>query len=154
GACHAPVILRSSASPSISACAKRLEPVEQRLLAGVDLVARLSQREPGRAIDFGKGLHAAAARRPFHFEGVAHEAIDVEVALKGKGFDLLSAALPDTTECLQRTGRPLAQFLGELAPCGGLERLAFRGLAFGNRPGPGIPALPKGSARVNEENLN
>ena len=59
---------------------QRDQPVEQRRLARQYFPARLRQSEPLRAVDFWKRLHASAAWRPFHFERIAAELLDVECA--------------------------------------------------------------------------
>src|ERR1700754_3970384 len=62
-------------------------------LAGQDLVQRLRGPEPADAVDLGKGLDAAGARRPFHLEQVGAEAVEVWVGLDDPGVDHLAALL-------------------------------------------------------------
>ena len=104
---------RSSAAGRLFArAAKRLEAVEQRLLTGKDLLARLRQRKPCGAIDLREGLAAPAVRRPLDLELIAAQAVDLEVAFEGEGLDLFSAALADPAERPQRAGRSGAKLLG------------------------------------------
>src|SRR5262249_14378834 len=112
-----------------------LELVEERRLAGEDLVARLSESEPAGAIDLGKLAHAAGARRPFHGEEVAADRRRVTVALDRPGLDPLAAGLPYRRQPSELAVRREPGLLGEFAPRRGEPVLAGRRLALGDRPG-------------------
>ena len=115
------------------------------------LATRLRQLEPFRAVDFGEGLQTAAARRPFDLEGIAGQAIDVEVTFQGEGLDLLAAALANFSQRVERARGGAAQFLGELAPRGRLGLFAGHRLTLGNRPGAQILGAPERAPGMNEK---
>ncbi len=124
-----------------------LEAVDQGTLAGIDLLARLGEGKPLRPIDLGKRLPAAAARRPFDLEDVARKLRHIEIALDGKGLDLLAAALADVSERRQRSGKRTAQLLRELPPRHGLGVFPGLLLAFGNGPGAAVPCCARTGRR-------
>src|SRR5258708_7127479 len=117
-----------------------------------DLHARVGHGEPRCPIDFGKRFAATAARRPFDLEGVAADALGVEIAFQREGLDLLAAALPDAAEVLQLAGGRAAQLLGELAARGHRGVLSRDALALGNRPGAEVLATPERPTGMHEEN--
>src|SRR5918999_3981608 len=93
------------------------QPVQQRGLRGVDLLPRLLEPEPARAVDLRELGHAAGPRRPLDRERVGADRRRVEVALRRPGGDALAAALRDRAELHELGGgrRRRAQLLLELA---------------------------------------
>src|SRR5689334_5355044 len=94
----------------------RGQPIEQLGLPLDELGTGGLEVEPGGAIDLGKLLDAAGARRPLELEHVAHDRVGVEVALDGPRGHTLAVGLPHLAEfeitIVRRRG---AEFLGELA---------------------------------------
>src|ERR1044072_5460280 len=73
-------------------------PYQELGLGRVELLLRLLDREPARAVDLGKRLHTAAARRPLHLERVAGDGLGVAIPLRGARGDALAALLLDGAE--------------------------------------------------------
>src|ERR1700740_444914 len=112
----------------------RLESIQKLPLRHVDLLPCGCEVEPGGAIDFGKALEPAAARRPFDFECVADDCIDVQVELRRKGLDQLAAALADLAERLQWGGEPNAKLFAKFPPRYLFRFLPRSVLALGDGP--------------------
>src|SRR6185295_19393835 len=94
--------------------------------------------EPGSAIDLGKALHAAAARRPFELEIIADDGVGIEIDLGGERLDHLAATLPDLAERYERRRQRRAELLGEFAPRHRLGLFIGAELALRDRPGANI----------------
>jgi hypothetical protein len=63
---------------------------------------RCGQLEPYSAIDLGKGLQLSTFRRPFDFERVALEGINVEIAFDGESGHALAPTLTDVAQRFKR----------------------------------------------------
>ena len=111
------------------------------------------QIEPLGAIDLGKTLHPSTFRRPFDFEGVASQCLDVEVAFDGERNHPLAATLANFAERFKRYRESDAGLLHELPARSDFGVLAFIHLALGNRPCPFILFAPVRAARMQQEHL-
>lgn len=108
--------------------------VEKRALGGKDFFVRLWQRKPASAVNFRKGLNTSAARRPFHFEAVAADHGNVEVAFERKGGDAFTGPLLDLAEGFQVSGRLHAELFAEFASSRGCRFLVGAIFPFRDRP--------------------
>ena len=77
------------------------QPIEQRLLAFEHQLARFGKAHPARRVDFGKGDHGSALRRPFDLERVADERGGVEIPLGGERGHYDLAAGGDATQYIR-----------------------------------------------------
>jgi hypothetical protein len=93
---------------------KLRQPIEQRPLTFEYFCASGRQREPFGAVDFGKHLNPAAPGRPLHFEGIAGDRSNVEIAVDRKGNDALAATLTDFAEWFESSSRQNAKLFHKL----------------------------------------
>jgi len=100
------------------------EPVEKGPLAFEHLVMSDGQIEPFGAVDFRKGLHFSASRRPLDLEGVAFDGLNVEVAFHGEAKDTFAGALADLAQRFKWSRECNPGFLSELPDRGGSGVLA------------------------------
>src|SRR6266403_2014310 len=114
---------------------------------------RVGHDEPGAAVDLGEPIHLTRPRRPFELEFVADNVVRVDFALDREGMDDLAALLLRGRQGHELAVDRLSRFFGELA-ARGIESI-FRAaeLALWDRPGAGVLLGPKGSAGMDEENL-
>ena len=101
------------------------EPIEKRPLAFENLRMSAGQIEPFGAVDFRKGLHLSASRRPLDFEGVAFDGVNVEVALDRETKDTFASALTNLAKWFKRTCESNARLLQELSDGGILAYIHF-----------------------------
>ena len=131
-----------------------LQLVQHRGLAGVDLGARLVEREPGGAVDLGKRLPTAGAWRPFHLEGIADESGRIEVGLDGPHMDDLAAGLSPRCQRHEVAGDCRAELLGHLAD-GGRQRASPGAISpLGIDQAPGVLPRPQRPAGMYQEHLD
>lgn len=74
--------------------------IDEGPLTGKQLFPSFFEREPLGAIDFGKGLPAPAAGRPFHLEMHADQRSRIQLGFHGKGEHPFPAGLAHLTEGL------------------------------------------------------
>src|ERR687896_1346764 len=130
------------------------QPVEQLGLRGVQLLARLVEPEPARAVDLGELAHRARPRRPFERERVAAGGVGVDVALDREGRDLLAALELDGPELGQLAlGQRRAELLLELARGARARVLVVAVLALRERPRARVLVRPERPAGVHEQHL-
>ena len=119
--------------------------IEQGGLALEDLLAGLSEGQPGGSVHLGERAEPAAAGRVLHREGVAPGRLGVAVAFDGPGMDDLATGLSDGLKRSEIAANDKAGFLVELAP-GGFERVLVSEFALGDGPCSLIPPGPERSA--------
>jgi hypothetical protein len=93
---------------------------------------RSGQGEPCSAIDLGKGLQLSTFRRPFDFESVALEGINVEIALDGECGHALAPALTDVAKRFKRSRDSDTRLFQKFAAGSDLSILALNDLALRN----------------------
>src|SRR4051812_38954927 len=131
------------------------QPVHQRCLRRVELLARLVGREPARAVDLRELLAAPGARRPLQRERVAAHRLGVEVSLGRPRRHPLAVLLAHLAEIEQLArGRAAAGLLLELAQRARARVLVAVVLALGDRPRPRVLARPERPARVHDQHLD
>jgi hypothetical protein len=129
------------------------EPIEKQPLALENFHVRGWQIKPRCTIDFWKGLHLAAFRRPFDLERVARYGADVEVAFDGERGYPLAAALADIAKGLQSPGKIATCLFLEFSSGSGGGILTLSHLTLRNRPGALILVPPEWSAGMNQQDL-
>ena len=112
------------------------EPIEKRPLAFENFHVRSGQVEPCSAIDLGKGFQLSTFRRPFDFERVALEGINVEIAFDGERGHALASTLTDVAQRFKRSRDSDTRLFQKFAAGSDLNVLAVNDLALRNRPGP------------------
>src|SRR5690242_18816245 len=130
------------------------QPIDERSLPWLNLLACFGRREPRCAVDLRKGLFRAALRRPFHLEMVRGEPRRLEIAFDGKRGDHFATWLHDLAkfEKLVRRRRT-AEFLLELALSGAKRIFALLVFALGDRPGASILLHPERAAGMHKQEL-
>ena len=150
-----PATLLTQRSPKIdsrwSEC--RSAPARAAVAGPTGFASRFIQREPRCAVDLWERLLTAAARWPFHREGVADDARRIEVRLGCPCVHGFSAGLPDRGKRDKRTGHVETRFFLKLAPGGAEQVFTRRALALGNGPGAQVLVAPEGTAWMDEEHL-
>lgn len=107
---------------------------KKRLLALVELLLRLADREPRGLIDLRKLLHAAGMRWPFHFKRVARGSPDVECDIRfdrPRGDDLAAGLFLMPYEFKDAIDKD-AEFFQRFAFGGGQFVLSLFDKSFGN----------------------
>jgi hypothetical protein len=94
---------------------------------------RSSQVEPRSAIDLGKGPQLSTFRRPFDFERVALEGINVEIALDGECSHALAPTLTDVAQRFKRSRDSDTCLFQKFAAGSDFNILALNDLALRNR---------------------
>lgn len=123
-------------------------------LALEKLGARLRYREPRCPVHLGELLGLAGLWRPLHREGVAFHEGGVHVLFDGPGGDQLAAGLPELSQRQEVAVDGNAGFFLKFS-LGGLEGVFVLGVfAFGERPRAVVFPGPKGTAGVDEEELD
>src|SRR5947209_2791639 len=127
--------------------------VEQGTLALKDLYASNRQGEPAGAIDLRKGLQPSAVRRPLHFERVAPDGADIQVALGRESVNPLAAALAYLAQRPQRSGRRNAELLCKFPLRDGKRIFTGIDFALRYRPCAVVLVAPERSAGMDKQHL-
>src|SRR5207253_4968383 len=104
-------------------------------------------------VDFGKFLPSSASRRPLHFERVAFDARNIEIAFYCESVHQLSTALTYLAQWLQRTGEAAAQLLQKFPARDIFRVFAGLDLALRDRPRTVILVAPERAAGVHQQHL-
>jgi hypothetical protein len=130
-----------------------VELVEEGNLGGVDHGARIFEREPIAAVDFGEGELFAGVAGPFDLEGVADDGCGVEVTGAGPGVDVFPTLLADGAQGLEGSFDGVAGLFAEFADGGILGGFFACELPFWDGPDTGVFVFPEGAAGMNQEDF-
>jgi hypothetical protein len=123
-------------------------------LTGENLFSREGNNEPRRAIDLGNIHGAATSRRPVNGDIVAAHATHVKITFQRIGLNYFSGALAHLAKRPERANSFYAELFFEFAPGRGFGVFSIVQLPLRDRPDAKISVTPKGSARMDQQNIN
>jgi hypothetical protein len=122
-------------------------------LALEELGARFRNRKPSAPVNLGELLRLAGLGRPLHGKEVAFNEGGVDTLFQGPGGDQLAAGLAQLSQRQEIAIDGDAGFFLKLSLGGQQGVLGFGVFTFGERPCADVLPGPKGTAGVNEEEL-
>jgi hypothetical protein len=115
---------------------------------------RAGNREQRRAIDLGNIHGAATSRRPFNGDVVAGQATHIKIAFQRIGLNCFSGTLAHLAKRPEWANGFYAELFFEFAPGRGFGVFSIVQLPLWDRLGAKIAVTPKGSARMDQQNIN